>query len=260
MVALAILIYILYESALLVLSVSGSEWSYLFSKTPSLLYGLLLDYIRVITITLISLVLALTLGYYFAYRKKAEKIGIPVIQTLSAYPVPAYFPFVFLAIYPFVDAIFGSYTEEALVLLLGFLATFYYVFYGFWMGVKAMPSEYNEIMQNLDMGFFRKMRYVIIPSTFPYLIAGITSTVNSAWGGLEIGEYWPNIAGHKTLQVHQGLMKTIDVATSTGNIALAAWGSFLFAIIVAIYSILFTRKMMDLAKKKYVAEEGIYSA
>ena len=37
---------------------------------------------------------------------------------------------------------------------------------------------------------------------------------------------------------------------------MAAWGSFIFGIIVAIYSVLFTRKMMDLAQKKYVAEEG----
>ncbi len=258
-IALAILVYIVYSAVELIMSVSASEWGYLFSKTPYLLYGLLLDYIRVLSITAVSLVLALTLGYYFATRRRVEKFGIPIIQTISAYPVPAYFPFIFLGIYPFVDSIFGPYTEESLVLLLGFLATFYYVFYGFWMGVKAMPAEYNEIMRNLDMGFFRKMRYVILPSTFPYLIAGITSTVNSAWGGLEIGEYWPNIAGGKTLQVHAGLMKTIDLATSSGNIALAAWGSFLFAMIVAVYSIIFTRKMMDLAKKKYVAEEGIYS-
>ncbi len=104
------------------------------------------------------------------------------------------------------------------------------------------------------------MRKVIIPSTFPYMISGISSTINSAWGGLMIGEYWPHIYGTHSLYVHEGLMKTIDVATGTGNIALAAWGSFIFGIIVAIYSVVFTRKMMDLAQKKYVAEEGVYAA
>ncbi|EQD77264.1 binding-protein-dependent transport system inner membrane component [mine drainage metagenome] len=128
------------------------------------------------------------------------------------------------------------------------------------MGIKAMPSEYNEVMKNLNLGYFKKMRYIILPSTFPYLVTGITSTINSAWGGLMIGEYWPNIAGKRTLTVQYGLMKIIDLSTSNGNIAIAAWGSFLFAIIVAIYSILFTKKMMDLARKKYVVEEGIYAA
>jgi NitT/TauT family transport system permease protein len=249
----------MYSIIIFVMSVSGSEWSYLFSQTPSLLYGLLIDYIRVLIITGASIAFAFTLGYLLATRRKAEAVGVPIIQTFSSYPVPAYFPFIFLGIYPIFASVLGSQAEEGIVLLLGFIATFYYVFYSFWMGIKAMPAEYNEIMKNLDMGFFKKMRYVIIPSTFPYLISGISSTINSAWGGLEIGEYWPDIAGGKTLEIHTGLMKTIDVATRSGNIALAGWASFLFAIIVAVYSILFTRKMMDLARKKYVAEEGIYS-
>jgi NitT/TauT family transport system permease protein len=259
-ITLAIFVLILYYIVKFILSVSTAEWSYLFSQTPALLVGLLYDYVRVIVITLASIAFAFSLGYVLATRKKAESVGVPVIQTFSSYPVPAYFPFIFLGLYPFVADILGPLTEEGIVLLLGFMSTFYYVFYSFWMGIKAMPTEYNEIMKNLDMGFFKKMRYVIIPSTFPYLISGISSTINSAWGGLEIGEYWPDIAGGKTLQVHIGLMKTIDIATKNGNIALAAWGSFLFAIIVSVYSILFTRKMMDLARKKYIAEEGIYSA
>lgn len=55
-------------------------------------------------------------------------------------------------------------------------------------------------------------------------------------------------------------MKSIAVATNNGNIPLAAWDSLLFGIIVVIYSIFFTRKLMDLARSKYIAEEGIYLA
>ena len=75
-----------------------------------------------------------------------------------------------------------------------------------------------------------------------------------------IGEFWPDIAGGHSLEVAHGLMKTIDVATNNGNLAVAAWASMIFGIVVAIYSLVFTRRMMDLARKKYVAEEGIYSA
>ena len=257
--ALMIFIYLIYVAYSIISSVSYSQWQYLFSKTPGLLFGLLLDYIRVLTITVAALAFAMTFGYLLATRRKAESVGIPAIQFISSYPVPVYFPFIFIAIYPFTTSILGPHTEEGFVLALGFLSTFYYVFYGFWMGMKAMPVEYTEIMRNMDMGFFKKMRYVILPSTFPYLITGISSTMNSAWGGLEIAEYWPGIGNGQTLQVHTGLMKSIDLATKSGNIMLAAWASFLFAIVVAIYSILFTRKMMELAKKKYVAEEGIYS-
>ena len=208
----------------------------------------------------IFFVFSIFVGYYLAVNRKAEAAGIPLIESISAYPVPTYFPFIFLAASPFVFSLFGGLTNEVFVLFLGFMSTFYYVFYSFWMGVKAMPSEYSELMKNLNLTFFQKMKLIIMPSTFPYLISGVSSTINSAWGGLMIGEFWPSIIGDKTLTVSNGLMKVIDVATSTGNMDVAAWGSFLFGIIVAVYSILFTRRMMDLARTKYVAEEGIYAA
>ncbi|MGE9810195.1 ABC transporter permease subunit [Ferroplasma acidiphilum] len=259
-IGIIILIALLYGVVSLIISVKPSEWSILFNKTPFLLTGLGFDYVRVGSILLVSMVIAIFLGYYLAVNKRAEKYWIPIIQSLSAYPAPIYFPFLFILTEPFMLSLFGGFTNELYVLSLGFVSTFYYVFYSFWMGVKAMPSEYWEITKNLKLGYFKKMRKVIIPSTFPYLISGISSTINSAWGGLMIGEYWPNIYGTHSLSVHTGLMKTIDIATANGDLTLAAWGSLIFGIIVAIYSVLFTRKMMDLAQKKYVAEEGVYSA
>ena len=235
-------------------------WYTLFNKTGYLLYSLGYDYLRVLTILLVSMIIAIFLGYYLAVNKRAEFFGIPIIQTLSAYPAPIYFPFLFILTEPYIISIFGGFTNELYVLFLGFVSTFYYVLYSFWMGIKAMPGEYWEITKNLKLGFFKKMRKVILPSTFPYLISGISSTINSAWGGLMIGEYWPNIYGTHSLEVHTGLMKTIDLATANGDIALAAWGSMIFGIIVAIYSVAFTRRMMDVAQEKYVAEEGIYSS
>ena len=256
-VILALLLYGAYH---IIASVSAAEWGILFRMTPTLLLDLLYDYARVAIITLVAFMFSIFVGYYFAMNARAESVGVPVIQGFSAYPVPTYFPFVFLAAVPFLNSIFGPYTSEVFVLFLGFISTFYYVFYSFWMGVKAMPSEYLEIMDNLNLGFFQKMRMIIMPSTFPYLISGISSTINSAWGGLMIGEFWPDIAGGKSLEVTHGLMKTIDVATNNGNLAVAAWASLIFGIVVAVYSLVFTRRMMDLARKKYVAEEGIYSA
>ena len=259
-IGIIILAVILYEAVSLIISVKPSEWGILFSKTPFLLTGLGYDYLRVGSILLVSMIIAIFLGYYLAVNRRAEKYAIPVIQSLSAYPAPIYFPFLFILTEPFMLGIFGGFTNEIYVLSLGFVSTFYYVFYAFWMGIKAMPAEYWEIIKNLRLGYFRKMRKVVIPSTFPYLISGISSTINSAWGGLMIGEYWPDIYGTHSLSIHTGLMKTIDIATANGDIAVAAWGSFIFGIIVAIYSVLFTRKMMDLAQKKYVAEEGVYAA
>ena len=259
-VGVTILLIIGYASFILVSSVKMSEWSQLFSATPGILVGLVYDYARVAIILVISFVISISLGYYLAVNKRAEFVGVPVMQVFSAYPVPIYFPFVFAASLPFIVRYLGPFSDEFYVLAVGFVSTFYYIFYSFWMGVKSLPVEYFELMRNLNLGYFSKLRRIVLPATFPYLISGISSTINSAWGGLMIAEYWPDIIHDKTLEVHTGLMKFISVQTSSGNISLAGWASFIFGIVVVIYSIFFTRRMMDLARKRYVAEEGIFAA
>ena len=56
------------------------------------------------------------------------------------------------------------------------------------------------------------------------------------------------------------MMYYISSNMANGQIAAAAYVSLLFAIVVAIYGIVFTRNLMDLARKKYVVEEGIFAA
>ncbi len=56
------------------------------------------------------------------------------------------------------------------------------------------------------------------------------------------------------------MMKYISSNMANGDVASAAWVSLPFAIVVAIYGIVFTRNLMDVARKKYVVEEGIYAA
>ncbi|ARM77016.1 sugar ABC transporter permease [Acidianus manzaensis] len=255
-----ILILIGYSIYNTVTHVPLSVWQNLISGTG---YDLILigyDYIRVAIIALVSFAISIFLGYYIATKPIADRIAVPIIQTIASFPAPAYFPLLYLATFSTISSIFGPFTSEFYVLLLGFLSTFYYIFYSFWLGIKNLPSEYWEVMKNMKLGFWTKMRKVILPATFPYIIAGMSSTINSAWGGLAIGEYWQDIINGKTLEVQHGLMKALAVADNQGNLALVGWLSLLFAIIVVIYSIVFTRRMMDLARKKYVAEEGVYAA
>ncbi len=255
------LIFIGYSSIQVILSVPHSQWISYFAQTPNLLYQMGVDYIRVLAVTLVSFVFAISLGYYLAVHRRISLASLPIIQTISAFPAPAYFPLVFAAIAPFLAHNAIPFAEtEIFVMILCFLSTFYYVFFGLWVGVRAIPVEFLELTQNYKIGFFTKMRRIIIPATFPYLVTGISSTINSAWGGLAVAEYWPHIFRNQTLQVHTGMMKVISTSMVNGNIGLAAWTSLLFAVVVGVYAIVFTRNLMDLARKKYVIEEGIYAA
>jgi NitT/TauT family transport system permease protein len=255
------LIFIVYSLLVLVLSVSNEKWSNYFAMTPYLLYSMAVDYARVLVVTIIAFVLAISLGYYLLLHRKAVPLSLPVIQTVGAFPAPAYFPLLFAATLPFLQGSLGEgASTEMYVLLLSFLSVFYYAIFNFWIGIQVIPSEFWDIMRTYNIPFFTRLRRIILPATLPFMISAISTTINSAWGGLAVAEYWPGISGNHNLEVGVGMMKVITSNTASGHIDIAAWTSFLFAIVVVVFGILFTRKLMDLARKRYVVEEGIYQA
>jgi NitT/TauT family transport system permease protein len=255
------LIFILYSVVQIIFSVSKEQWINFLVSTPYLLYAMAADYIRVLIVAIASLTLSIFLGYFLTIHKRAVPLSLPFIQIIAAFPAPAYFPLIYAATFPFFHGALGdNASTEFYVLLLCFISTFYYVFFNFWVGIQAIPTEFWEVMRNHDLKTLTRLRRVILPATFPYLIAGLSSTINSAWGGLAIVEYWHNIYGNHSLQVQVGMMKIITSNTANGNMGIAAWTSLLFAIVVIIFGIVFTRNLMDLARKKYVVEEGIYQA
>jgi NitT/TauT family transport system permease protein len=253
--------YLVYSAAKLVSSVSLSTWSNYLIETPLLLEYVAADYVRVIFVALAALGVAVFAGYYLATHRSLGNALIPVIQSLAAFPAPAYFPLIFIATIPFMENIFPFFWTEIYIFILGFLSCFYYVFFDFWVGVQSIPSEFNEITRNYQMPFFRKMRHVIFPSALPYVITGLSSTINSAWAGIAIGEFWHNITPHGPELIDKnGMMYYISSNMAAGNIGAAAYVALLFAIVVTIYGIVFTRNLMDVARKKYVVEEGIFAA
>ena len=257
---LGVFAYLIYSSLLIAIAVPGAQWETFISSTPFLLFSMGADYLRVLAVTAASFFVAITLGYVLATHHRASLVVSPIIQAIAAFPAPTYFPLIFIATLPFVSAALPYSYSEVYVFILGFLSCFYYVFFDFWIGVQAIPVQFWEVMRNNELGLRTRMRRIILPGTFPYLITGLSSTINSAWAGIAIGEYWPNIFGNHTLEVDHGMMKYISINMANGQIASAAWVSFLFAIVVAIYGIVFTRNLMDLARKKYVVEEGVYAA
>ena len=259
-VGVAILLILLYGAAKVVVSTSYGTWEYLLSSTPAILEGLAYDYARVFVIAAVSFIFAIFVGYAMAFHRRVEGALMPLLQAYSAFPAPAYFPLLFAATYALTYRLFGGLGNEVYVMFLGFISTFYYVLYSYWMGLKALPVEVVELVRNLRMGFFRALFKIYIPSTLPYIVTGLTSTIDSAWGGLMIGEYWPSIYGSHNLEVTHGVLKILDVATAQGNIALASWASFIFAMFVVAFAMGFTRHLMDLSRRKYVIEESVFAA
>jgi NitT/TauT family transport system permease protein len=248
---------------MLVISLPESVWYVFLQETPKLLEYVGADYIRVSVITLASLGFAIFVGYFLASHHRIGDALLPPLQAFAAFPAPTYFPLLFIATIPYLEHALPFFYTEVYIFILGFLSCFYYVFFDFWIGVQAIPSEFLDVVRNHEVPFWAKMRRVILPASLPYLITGLSSTINSAWAGMAIGEYWPDIAPKVApggLQAPFGMMYYITYNMANGAIAPAAYVSLLFAVVVAIYGVVFTRNLMDLARKKYVVEEGIFAA
>jgi len=259
----AVLAYLAYASFRLIISVPTVTWYGFLRETPQLLEYVGADYIRVSVITVASLGLAIFAGYFLATHHKIGDIIFPAIQAFAAFPAPTYFPLLFIVTIPFLERLLPFFYTEVYIFLLGFLSCFYYVFFDFWIGVQAIPSEFLDVVRNHEIPFWARMRRVILPASLPYLITGLSSTINSAWAGMAIGEFWPDIAPKVSpngLQAPFGMMYYITSNMANGAIGPAAYVSLLFAVVVAIYGIFFTRNLMDLARRKYVVEEGIFAA
>lgn len=262
-ISVVVLAFVAFSLIRVVASVSGGTWSGFLRETPQLLEYVGADYVRVSLIALASLAFAVTVGYLLATHHRAGDAALPVIQILAAFPAPTYFPLIFIATLPVLEHALPFLYTEVYIFVLGFLSCFYYIFFDFWIGVQTIPSEFVEVTRNYRLPFFTKMRRVILPASLPYMITGLSSTINSAWAGIAIGEFWPNIApsvAPNGLQAKFGMMYYISSNMASGNIAAAAYVSLLFAVVVAIYGIAFTRNLMDIARKKYVVEEGIFAA
>jgi NitT/TauT family transport system permease protein len=262
-ISVVVLAFIAFSFIRVVASVSGATWSGFLRETPQLLEYVGADYVRVSLIALASLAFAVTVGYLLATHHRAGDAALPVIQILAAFPAPTYFPLIFIATLPVLEHALPFLYTEVYIFVLGFLSCFYYIFFDFWIGVQTIPSEFVEVTRNYRLPFLTKMRRVILPASLPYMITGLSSTINSAWAGIAIGEFWPNIApsvAPNGLQAKFGMMYYISSNMASGNIAAAAYVSLLFAVVVAIYGIAFTRNLMDIARKKYVVEEGIFAA
>lgn len=259
----AIIAYLLYSSIMLMLSVPVETWHGFLEETPQLLMYVGADYIRVSLITLASLGLAVFAGYLLASHRRVGNAVLPGIQAFAAFPAPTYFPLLFILTVPFLEHMLPSLYTEVYIFLLGFISCFYYVFFDFWIGIQAIPSEFVDVMRNYEIPFWTRMRRVILPSCLPYLITGLSSTINSAWAGMAIGEFWPDIAPNVApngLRAPFGMMYYISSNIAKGATGSAAYVALLFAVVVAVYGIVFTRNLMDLARRKYVVEEGIFAA
>ncbi len=220
------------------------------------LYYLGLDWLRVVAVTVASIITAIPINYLMITHRRVEAVLLPILEDLASIPVSAYLPLIAIPFITYLATSLGIHASlELLVFMVAYLSTAWYVIYNMYVGMKTIPRSLWDVAENLRLSTWQKLRKLAIPGAMPATITGLASTVGSTWGGLEIAEYIEGLNG-KVYIVH-GYTALMDYYTAIGNIVGLEAMSLILAINVVLLSIFLWRNLFKIARERYRLEGAI---
>jgi ABC-type nitrate/sulfonate/bicarbonate transport system permease component len=133
----------------------------------------------------ISVFLALPLALLFHYSRGLEKLFHGLLEFLRAVPPLAMIPLLILWLG------IGEASKLAVIVL----ATFFPVFLNALGGFDSMDGRWLELSRSLELGFFRRLRQVLIPAALPQIVTGLRLGFGYAWRALLGAELFASAAG-----------------------------------------------------------------
>jgi NitT/TauT family transport system permease protein len=178
---------------------------------------------------LISLVFSVAYGYVAAYNRRAERLMIPLLDTLQSIPVLSFLPGVMLAMV----ALFPrrQLGIELGSILLIFTGQAWNMAFSFYSSLKAIPREMHEVAEVYGWSRWQKLVQLEMPSAAIGLIWNSMISVAAAWFYLIACEMF-------TLKQEDfrlpGLGAYLQTAANAADTRAILWGLFtMIAVIVA---------------------------
>ncbi|HZU06464.1 MAG TPA: ABC transporter permease subunit [Chloroflexota bacterium] len=169
----------------------------------------------------------------------------PLVQIAASIPATALFPVLLLVLL----GLPGGLNLAAVALML--LGTQWYLLFNVIAGAQAIPTDLREAAEVYKLRGWRRWRYLILPSVFPYLVTGLITAAGGAWNASIVSEYVSFGGAHyQTL----GLGAFIAQAADTGAYARLAAGTLTMALLVVALNRLVWRRLYALAERRYHLE------
>jgi NitT/TauT family transport system permease protein len=148
-------------------------------RPSALLEYAMFSVMRIAVAYVISLVFSITYGYVAAYNAKAERLMIPLLDTLQSIPVLSFLPGVMLAMV----ALFPSrqFGIELGSILLIFSGQAWNMAFSFYSSLKSIPREMHEAAQVYRWSWWQKLVQMELPFSAIGLVWNSMISVASAW-------------------------------------------------------------------------------
>ncbi len=188
--------------------------------SPAALPGYALYSVARIAIAyLLSLAVSLIYGWVAAHSSRAERLMIPVLDTLQSIPVLCFLPAVMIAMVAlFPTAQLG--VELGSILLI-FTGQVWNMAFSVYSSLKNIPREMMEAAQLYRLSWWQRLMQVELPNMAIGLIWNSMMSVAGGWFSLMVCEMF--VLGNRDLRL-PGLGSYLQTASNDGATRSIVWG------------------------------------
>ncbi len=167
----------------------------------------------------VSLMVTIVYAYVAAHNAKAERIMIPLLDTLQSIPVLSFLP-------PVMIAMVGLFPSRQLGVELGsivliFTGQVWNMTFSVYSSLKNIPRELLEAAEVYRLSWWQKLIQLELPYSAIGLVWNSMMSVAGAWFFLMACEMFT--LGNRDLRL-PGLGSYLETAANAGNMRAVAWG------------------------------------
>jgi len=199
-------------------------------------------FLRTLAALGIGLVWTVPAGVAIGMQPRWARRAQPLVQVAASVPATALFPVLLLVLI----GLPGGLNLAAVALML--LGTQWYILFNVIAGAQAIPTDLREAGVVYKLRGWRRWRYLILPSLFPYLVTGMITATGGAWNASIVAEFVT--FGGEQYQAF-GLGSLIAEAANDAAYARLAAGTLVMALLVVCLNRLVWRRLYRLAERRY---------
>ena len=174
---------------------------------------------RILLAYLISLVVAIVYGYAAARNRKAERILIPLLDTLQSIPVLSFLPGVMVAMIALAPT--KQLGVELGSILLIFTGQVWNMAFSFYSSLRSIPPEMMEAAQVYRLSWWQRLIQLELPYAAIGLVWNSIMSVAGGWFFLMACEMF--VLGNRDLRL-PGLGSYLQTAANAGDTGAILWG------------------------------------
>ena len=199
----------------------------------------------------LSLLFTLGYGYWAARDQTAEKVLIPALDILQSIPVLGFMPGLVLALVAtFPNSNVGL--ELASVIMI-FTGQAWNMTFSFYHSLRSIPRDFQEVATLGQFGFWRRFRWVDLPSAAIGLVWNSMMSMAGGWFFLMVSEAF--VLGDRSFQL-PGLGSYMSVAVARGDRTAMVSAVVAMVLMIVLLDQVLWRPVVVWAQKFRVDESG----